>query len=376
MREDFTARDFTSRPALRGVSPNVLVCVVLTSGAVFGMAALAALQHFGLDLGTIHGDLIAGHTAKPRSVVAWWAWWLLPVAAFLVGPASAALTRAVVANWWRMRALRMCTAAAAIVGLAAVGQLRPAPSLFAFTTNAALGLMVVIASTLLATLGAGLLGGVPCVPLRMRVWAERLAPARPDRPLRGFTPFPFVPGPGGGSANAGLALRRFRRWNALAPGSFSFARLGIAGILALVVLAAAAALGGAAVVLHAIAPGTVRQFVAAHLPSVDSGGHVRRVVLALLPVEPRTRVVMPPVALLDAPPPKPVERPEPRQRAITAAATYGPTLAESELTFTKGYARRRAAQLAANMTSPLSIPQLTAAINIKKVRAASLRFTQ
>jgi hypothetical protein len=87
---------------------------------------------------------------------------------------------------------------------------------------------------------------------------------------------------------------------------------------------------------------------------------------------------MPPVAWLDLPPPpKPADRPEPRQRAISVSVGYASgTFAESELTFTKGYSRRRAAQLVANMTSLPSIPQLTAAININKIRAASLRFTQ
>jgi hypothetical protein len=83
---------------------------------------------------------------------------------------------------------------------------------------------------------------------------------------------------------------------------------------------------------------------------------------------------MPPVAMLDAPPLKPVEPPAPRQRAITASVSR--PVQETELTFAKGYSRRRAAQLVANMTSPPSIPQLTAAIDIKRIRTASLQFTQ
>ena len=82
--------------------------------------------------------------------------------------------------------------------------------------------------------------------------------------------------------------------------------------------------------------------------------------------------------MLDAPPLKPTapSAPEPRQRNITASVGYGGPILESELTFTKGYSRRRAALLVANMTSPTTIPQLAAPINIKKIRAASLRFTQ
>jgi hypothetical protein len=87
---------------------------------------------------------------------------------------------------------------------------------------------------------------------------------------------------------------------------------------------------------------------------------------------------MTPIAMLDAPPLKPVElpAPEPRQREITATVGYGGPIRESDLTFTKGYSRRRAAQLAANLTSPPTIPQLTAPINIKRIRASSLRLTQ
>jgi hypothetical protein len=338
---------------------------VLASGAAFGMAAQAALQHFGLDFASIHNDLIADHAAKSRSAVAWWAWWLVALMAVFVGPLSAALTRAVVANWWRMRSLRLCVTAGAVLGLAAIGHLRPIPSTFAFTTNAVLGLLVVAASTLLAALGARFMG-TDAGRGRMRV---------PDRT---FAPLPVAaPWRGGGSVVSGLPFLRFRERHPLAPGPFSLVRLALVSVLALVVLSAVSVLGGATVLLDAVAPGAARDLVAARLPSEGPASRARTLVLALLPVEPRTRVVMPPVALLDAPPPKPVEPPEPRQRAISASVGYGgPTPTESELTFTKGYTRRRAAQLAANMTSPPSIPQLTAAIDIKKIRTASLHFTQ
>jgi hypothetical protein len=340
--------------------------VVLAAGAGFGTAAQAALEHLGLDFASIHNDLIAGHAARMRSALAWWCWCMVPLGAFFVGPSSAALTRTVVANWWRLRAVRLCVTAGAVLGLAAIGQLRPAPSTFAFTTNAALGLLVVVGSTLLAALGARVLGSLSATagPARMR---------NPDRP---FAPLPAAPSwRGGGSAVAGLPFLRFRERHPLAPGPFSLGRLALVAGLALVVFAGVSALGGATALLNSAAPGVVRTLAASWLPPPDS--RARTVALALLPVEPPRRVVMPPVALLDVPPPKPVESPEPRQRAISASVGYGgPAIAESELTFTKGYSRRRAAQLAANMTSLPTIPQLTAAINIKKIRAASLRFTQ
>lgn len=62
------------------MSGSVLVCMVLTAGALFGMAAQTALAHLGLDLTSVRDDLIFGRVAQSRSALAWWAWWLLPVA--------------------------------------------------------------------------------------------------------------------------------------------------------------------------------------------------------------------------------------------------------------------------------------------------------
>ena len=354
------------------MSASVVVCIVLASGAAFGMAAHAALHHFALDFGSIHGDLIADRTATARSATAWWAWWLVAAAAFFVGPLSAALTRTLMANWWRMRGLRLTATAAVVLVLAAIGGLRPAASTLAVTTHAAVSLLVVAGSTLLAGLGACLLGGI----------GPKAAPIATRGPAyTNFVPLPLAqPSRGGGSVKSGLPLRRFRQWNALVPGSFSVGRLAFAAVLALFILAAVSALGSMSVLLNSVAPDAVRHLAASNMRSAGATGQARALALALLPVEERRRVVMPPVAMLDAPPLKPVEPPEPpelRQRAITASVGYGaPTLLESDLTFTKGYSRRRAAQLVANMTSPPTIPQLTAPISIKKIRAASLRFTQ
>src|SRR5262249_61190461 len=99
--------------------------------------------------------------------------------------------------------------------------------------------------------------------------------------------------------------------------------------------------------LRAVAPGRAGGPAAAQLPPAGIATHARPLVLALLPTEQPRRVVMPPVALLDAPPPKPPEPPEPpeppapRQRAISAAVGYAlATLSESELAFTKGNSPR------------------------------------
>ncbi len=365
MRQDFPTRDFTSQPAPRGVAPSVLLCVALAAGAAFGTAMQAALAHVGLDFASIHNDLIAGHAARWRSALAWWCWCMVPIGAFCVGPASAALTRSVVANWWRLRALRLCVTAVAVVGLAVIGQLPPVPSTLTFTTNAALGLMVVVGSALLAAWGARVRGSLAASAGPAPMWIA-------DRP---FAPLAAAPQwRGGGSSVAGLPLLRFRERHPLAPGPFSFRRLAVVAVLGFVVFAGVSALGGVSALIDAGAPKAIHELAAAWLPPEES--RARTVVLALLPTELRRPVVMPQVALLDAPPPKPVEPPEPRQRAISVSVGYGGPISESELTFTKGYSRRRAAQLAANMTSLPTIPQLTAAINIKKIRAASLRFTQ
>jgi hypothetical protein len=370
---------FTRRSAPKGISASILVCVVLASGAAFGMAALAALRHFGLDFASLQGDLVADRAAQSRSALAWWSWWLVAGAALFVGPLSVALTRTLVANWWLLRGLRLVATAALVLGLAAVGLLQPAPTTLAFTATAVLGLLVVGGSTLLAALGAGFLGRSPL----LRAPGGR-RPVR-SQPARTFTPLAAAqPRRGGGSADVGLTYRRWRQRHGLAPASFSLARLAVAVALAIVVFAAVSALGGATVLLDAIAPGAVRQLVATGLPRAGAASHARTLALALLPAEQRPPVVLGPVVALapavDPVPapatPKPVEPPAPRQRAISAAAGYGgATIAESELTFTKGYSRRRAAQLAATMTSLPSIPQLTAAIDIKKIRAASLRIT-
>ncbi len=341
-----------------------MLCVVLASGAAFGMAAQAALHHFALDFGSIYGGLFVDRTASARAAAAWWAWWVVAVAAVFVGPLSAALARNLVDNWWLMRGLRLAATAAIVLGLAAIGGLSPAPSALASTTNAAFGLLVVAGSTVLAGLGALVLGGIlpKAEPVRVCLPASgRVARAHPPR--------------GGGSIRSGLPFLLFRQRNALVPGPFSIARLGIVAALAVAVFAAVSVLGGATVLLNSVAPGAVRELAASTIPSVGARSHARALVLALLPAEERRPVVMPPVVMLDAPPVKPSEAPE-AQRTIAATVGYGGPIPESELTFSKGYARRRAAQLAATMTSPPSIPQLTAAINIKRIRAASLRFTQ
>ena len=65
-----------------------------------------------------------------------------------------------------------------------------------------------------------------------------------------------------------------------------------------------------------------------------------------------------------------------RQVEISTAIGHGPALSESELTFTKGYPQRRAAQLAAGMISQPAIPQLTTAPDVARSDVFDPRFGQ
>src|SRR5262249_2048723 len=95
----------------------VLICVVIAGGAAFGTAAQILLESIGFGFDSIRNDALAHRAATPHFALAWWAWWLSALGAFLVGPLCAAATRAIVAgcrlmpalHWssWRSRCLRL-----------------------------------------------------------------------------------------------------------------------------------------------------------------------------------------------------------------------------------------------------------------------------
>src|SRR5215472_5887989 len=116
-RQDIKRKAILATAATKAVPAIVLVCVVLTSGALFGMAAQTALDHFGLDLASVRDHLIVDRVAQGRSALAWWAWWFVAVAAFFVGPLSAAAIRYLVAYWWLLRGLRLLVSVALVLGL-------------------------------------------------------------------------------------------------------------------------------------------------------------------------------------------------------------------------------------------------------------------
>lgn len=305
MRRQVTTRQ-TTRGAANSVSASVLVCVALTSGALFGLAAQIALNHFGLDLMSVRDDLLVDRIAQTRSALAWWAWWLLPVAAFFVGSASVAVDRAIAAYWWLLRGPRLVISAALVLLLGAIGHLSAAPSL-AFGTGAMVGGLIALLSAVLAALGA--------------VWAHAAArkasalSGPEDGRSRSFDPV-LKPQPrgGGGSVDSGIPARRARPDHSFVPSVPMLGRWAVAAAMALVVFAAAAAVSGAAVVLELLTPGSVRELLAWTAPPAP---------------KPEAKTIVPPIRGSAGP----------RPRAVIP-------MSASEYTFAKGYATRRAARVA------------------------------
>jgi hypothetical protein len=367
----------TGNPAVSG---SVLVCIVLTSGALFGMAAQTALSHFGLDLGSVRDDLIVDRVAQSRSALAWWSWWLVGVAAFFVGRFSVMLTRFLVANWCLFRGLRLVLSAGVVLGLSLIGSLPPAPSALGTMTRALLSLVVVVLSASLALLGAR---SAAAAELKRAARAPGADTARRRKPGRVAA---LPPMQGGGSVDPGLPMSLFRRRHARVsarvPVGRRVARWALVCVLVLVVFATAAAVGGATVLLDMAAPGAVREFVAWNLAPADASPIRKRmsaIVLALLPPSeaprpvPRILLARLEPAATDAVPLVVVAR----QRPITAASweIVGAPTAERELTFANGYAKRRAALDAAGLIGPLPIAEIKMPVQIKKLRLA-LRASQ
>jgi hypothetical protein len=114
-------------PFPSGPAATILICIVMASGAAFGIAAQISLQRLGLDFDSIRGDVFAHRTATPHFALAWWAWWLVALGAFLVGPLCVATTRAIVIGYRMMPTLLSFATAIVVLGLAAVAQPRSFP---------------------------------------------------------------------------------------------------------------------------------------------------------------------------------------------------------------------------------------------------------
>lgn len=320
-----------SQGMTKGGSGTALVWVVLASGALFGVAAQALLGHFGLDPSSIRTDLATGQAAPFRLALAWWAWWIVAMLAFRVGRLSAALTRFTVANRRPFRDVRLLLSAVVVLG--AVGQLPAARPDLGGTTDAAMSLGILALAAALAALGARSgparrPTGAPAI----RTWAWR---SRASNPAGSLPPVRH-----GGSVNAGLPSPGMRHRASLAGASTGFGRRALAATAIGIAVAAGSALGAAAVVLQQMSPQAVRETVA-------SKGAVTGSVRS--PTETRPARSSETVgAARDASvplPPLPVRRP-----TAVAGAFAMATPDESELTFAKGYARRRAALDAAGIT--------------------------
>jgi hypothetical protein len=345
-------RQGVSTAYANAVSSSVLVCVTLTSGAMLGMAAQSGLFHLGLDFGSVRDDLIVGQIAHSRSALAWWAWWLVPPAAFFIGPLSVALTRWLLANWWLFRAVRLVATAAIVLVLAAIGELPAASTTLDVRSGAAAGMLVVVLSALLAWLGARILGAARRKPApALAASARRQLLARPPEQIRLRVPAPIpapVPWRGGGSADAGAPFVRVRQPHSLVA-RFTLARLALVGMLALVVFAGVAALSSVIVLVEQTTPDALRQL------AVRSG----------LP--------LPAPASTAQDDGMAVATPSPARAEPAGMVVDGVLIPESELTFAKGYAKRQAAITAAQRQSARIVAAAEKAENRRPRHVAALR---
>jgi hypothetical protein len=337
------------------ISGTERIGVALTSGALFGMIAQAALRHVGLDLATVHRSLIVDAAARPG--LGSWVWWFLAIAIFFVGPLSVVLVRRFVADRWLFRGPWLLLWITLVLGLVTLIHL--APSRLGMT-SAPDGFPVVVLSALLAAIGARL------------VWpaeGDRSSAPRSGRD-RASGPFPIPRPRRGGSVNSGLPMRGMRRVRSVMSGVRVVANGALAIVTPIAALAAVSALSGAAIMQQLAVPGTI------HAPIVKQA--IRQAprievlafadepagVLALADepagADPRAAVAaIQPEPVRAAPPP--VRQPAVR---ITALANSRVPMSASDLTFAKGYAKRRAALQAAKTAQASAAPEAKAAAKL------------
>jgi hypothetical protein len=325
--------------ATKAVSGSVLVCIALTSGAMFAMAAQSALHHFGLDLGTVHNDLIVDRVAQSRSAMAWWAWWIVGVSAFFVGPFSVSLARFLAASWWLFRRLRLLLSAATVLGLAAVGHLTPAPLGLDITAGAALGGLVATVAALLSLLGAHSAAAKPKIGRAAAIghWRRRAGTPVP-RPL---------PWRGGGSVHSGFPARWSYTGHSLVPQPGRPLRTALAGMLAVVVFAAVSTVSGLTVLLEVVAPPAARGLMAWTAPPASVAINQARASAMALASRPAVGTVG-----------------EHRNPVLP--------MSDSELTFAKGYVKRQAAVAAAAKFGPTPKAKVKTASWLKGRRFAAV----
>src|SRR5262249_24224342 len=198
--------------------------------------------------------------------------------------------------------------------------------------NWIVGLLVLPGSAILALLGARLLGRMSRAPT-FAVDSPGSIP-RPATPLRSE-----------GSANSGLPLlwtRRPHQWVRRSPWG---ARAALVTQLVVFVFAPASVLAGSTLLIHLTPAGTVQPSNPSRLtPTQTASGPPSRL-LVQLPTDEGALTV----AIVTEAPAVPIRDKSVASRRpdISSAIGHGAALSESELTFTKGYPQRRAAQLAA-----------------------------
>src|SRR5262249_4927398 len=196
----------------------------------------------------------------------------------------------------------------------------------------------------------------------------------PLRHLQGSMPCLARPLQRDGSANSGIPLLRTRRHHQLIHRSFSDARAALVTLLAVLVFAPVSVLSGSTVLLHLSSADTVSVWNRWVMTVTDVATGTRSRPQTPSPTD--TGGFTGPIATEAAAVLHPVDPPAPRQRDAPLAVAHGPALSESDLTFTKGYPQRRAAQLAAGLISPPAIPQLTTATAVTRHDVFALRFGQ
>jgi hypothetical protein len=348
----------------RVLSGTARIGVALASGALFGMVMQAALRYVGLDFATVHGNLIAHGAARPG--LASWVWWFLAVAIFFVGPLSVVLVRRFIADRRLFCEPWLLLWIMIVLGLVTLVHL--APSRLGMT-SAPDGFPVVVLSALLAAIGTRL------------AWpaeGDRSSGLRSDR---ASGPFPILRPGRGGSVNSGLPMRGMRRVRSAMSGVRVAANVALAVVTPIAALAAVSAFSGAAIVHELAIPGTIHAPIVKQAirqaPHIEVLALADEEVLALADDEvlaladepagadPRAAVAaIRPERVRAAPPP--VRQPAVRQPAvrITALANARVPMSASELTFAKGYAKRRAALQAAKTAQASATPEIKVAAKL------------
>jgi hypothetical protein len=358
-------------PSPSGPAAIILICGVMACGASFGIAMQISLQSLGLGFEAIRGDVLAHRAATPHFALAWWACWLSALGAFLVGPLCVAAIRAVVACCRLMPGLRLFIAAIAVLALAALAAPRSLPSAPAVAMNSAISLLAAIGSTVLALLGARLLGGIPrdriARPLEVRL-VDRLRRS-PDSIPKRATPLRRE-----GSANSGLPLLWTRRRHQRVHRSSWGARAALVTQLVVFAFAPISVLAGSTVLIDLTPGGTAQAWNQLRMTPAHTASDTPSRLQMKLAIDVGDLTV--PIATEAPAVPDRVERAASRQQEMSSVSGHGTALSDSELTFTKGYPQRRAAQLAAAMMSPSAIPRRTTGADVTKGEPFGPSFRQ